>query len=412
MKQRRSWFWTWVQLFFRFKLTPLGWMAVFVLFFSAIGIFTVEVPIYQVFCSMVALWGLVEVTGMLLRPRLRVGGVFPEKVVAGETALGQVSIENAGFLPACDLMCGFFPVPAGIRHMNADLMIRSLPRGAHETLPVSLLAERRGEYLLPDLYVHSTFPLNLMRFGRAAVSARKLTVVPAFHRLEHLEIPISYRYQQGGILLDSRSGNASEYVGNREYVAGEPTRRLDFRAWARVGKPVVREYQDEICSRVALVLDTHLPWRFPAPRPESISSIEAAISLTAAVADALDQLGTTVELFAAGPELFFFHASTGDATHFDSILDILAAVEPTRHNPFENLAPAIAESLESTSVAVCMFVDWDSARDELTQLIQQSGCGLKVFLVRDLPPSQPFPHEEYYTQISPAEILAGRVRNL
>jgi uncharacterized protein (DUF58 family) len=233
--------------------------------------------------------------------------------------------------------------------------------------------------------------------------------------LEHLEIPISHRYQHGGILLESRSGNAAEYVGNREYIPGEPTRRLDFRAWARTGRPVVREYQDEFCSRVALVLDTHLPrsgglgWKRGGGASEDI---EAAVSLTASLADVLGRMGTLIELFAAGPDLFFFETGPEGLTSQEAILEILAAVEPTRHNPFEKLTPVIAESLESTSVVVCLFVDWDEAREELVNRIVQSGCGLRAFLVRTGPPTRPFPDEELYTHLSPADVLTGRIWTL
>jgi len=412
MKWRRSRLARGIIFFLQFKVTPVGRMAVFLMFLSAIGIITTEIPIYQLFCGIVALFGVVELSGMLFRPRLRVTGMLPVKMTAGETATGFLTIENLGLLPAFDIACGCFVLPPGIRHVSPTATIPILRRGMHAVLPVELQASQRGEFLLSDVYVHSTFPLNLMRSGALALAPQKLTVIPAFRTLEELEIPISHRYQHGGILLDSRSGNAAEYVGNREYIPGEPTKRLDFRAWARCGKPIVREYQDEFCSRVAVVLDTFVvPPGFFQKRIAA-NEVEAAIALTASITDSLDRQGTTLELFAAGADLFFFQTEDASQTHLESILEILAACEPTRKNPFEKLSPAIGESMEAISVVVCIFVDWDASREELVNHIMESGSGLRVFLVRSRPPTQPFPADEYYTQLDPVEILKGNVCTL
>ena len=411
MKRRIPWWLRSVRLVLRFKFTRAGRVAVMLLFLSALGIITVEVPVYQIFCCLVGLLGCVEFTGMVLRPDLNVTGTLPERITAGETAVGSVMVENRGLLPACDIMCGLFYLPSGLKHVDAGAVLPSLRRGERQSLPVSIRGLRRGEYALPDLHVHSTFPMNLMRFGRAVVPGSKLTVVPAFHRLEQVDIPISRRYQPGNLLQESRAGDAPEYVGNRDYVPGEPFKRLDFRAWARVGKPVVREYQDEYCARVALVLDTFAPRSFPYFRSKVGPRLEAAVSLTASIADALNETEATIDVFAAGPDLYLFQTATG-TTHFESVLEILAAVESTRHNPFEKLTPVIAESLEETSVVICVLVDWDDSREELTRRIIDSGCALRVVLVRESPPDRPLPNDERYTQLSPRNILEGEVRVL
>jgi len=412
MIQQHSWLAKRILFFFQFKLTPVGRMAVFLMFLSAIGIITTEIPIYQLFCGIVAIFGGAELTGMLFRPHLRVTGSLPSKITAGETGTGLLSIENLGYFPAFDIACGCFVLPPGIQHVDPTLNIPVIRRGQELTLPVHLKADQRGEFLLSEVYVHSTFPINLMRTGPTQLPPQKLTVVPSFFSFEELDIPISHRYQHGGVLLDSHSGNAAEYVGNRDYIPGEPTKRLDFRAWARSGKPVVREYQDEFCSRVALVLDIYVSKPGFFNRKAARTEVEAAICLTASVAEALFLKGTTLELFAAGADLFYFQAADAPQSSLESMLDILAACEPTQVNPFEKLSPAIGEALESISVVVCIFVDWDESREELVNQIIQSGCSLLVLMTRSRPPTQPFPIDNYYTQLEPGEVLEGGVCSL
>src|SRR5690606_31114912 len=96
----------------------------------------------------------------------------------------------------------------------------------------------------------------LGRSGKDAIPLPPIIILPSFEPLAGLTLPVGTRYQPGGIALTSHVGESPEYIGNREYVPGEPIRRLDFRAWARTGRPVVREYQEEYYCRVALILDT------------------------------------------------------------------------------------------------------------------------------------------------------------
>ncbi|MBT5017586.1 MAG: DUF58 domain-containing protein [Planctomicrobium sp.] len=223
-----------------FKLTPMGRVAVIGIFTSAIGGVTIEIPIYQIFCGFVCLFGIVEATGILLRPKLEVSAWLPEKVTAGESVTGYVTIKNLGWLPACDIMCALFGMPKGVKHVDADRSIRTIPSSQQATLPLTIQAEHRGDYVLPEARIHSTFPFNLMRFGKARTPEREIRVLPKFAPLEKLELPFSHKQLGGEFTLDARVGNSPEFMGNRDYIPGEPIRKLDFKAWARVGRPVVR----------------------------------------------------------------------------------------------------------------------------------------------------------------------------
>ena len=407
MKRRPS-FWRSVRHAVGFKVTPVGRVAVLAMFLSAAGAVSVEIPIYQIFCGVVALFGTVEFAGMLLRPKLVARAWFPEKVTAGEMVQGYVQVTNQGRLPACDIMCATFGLPAQLRHVDDHRLIPEIAQGETATIPVTIEALTRGEYVLPEIRVHSTFPFNLMRFGGARISPTKLTVLPAFHRLEEFHLPFSARYQPGGILVDSTLGHSPEYIGNRDYVPGESIRRLDFKAWARAGKPVVREYHDEYCARVAIVLDTYHPGRLR----RAIPDLEAAVSLTATIADQLNAIESIIDVFAAGPDLFLFQTSSG-TTHFESVLEILAAVDRTRRNPLEKLTPVIADSLDSISTVVCVFLDWDDSREELTRQIVEAGCAIRIILVRSRPTSKPYPaDEETFSRHRAVDILNGNVVEL
>ncbi|HAH46136.1 MAG TPA: hypothetical protein DCM07_15040, partial [Planctomycetaceae bacterium] len=158
-----------------------------------------------------------------------------------------------------DMAVAFRWLERPLSQTDRDDTLGYLPRGESVDVTVTIDAPQRGFYALPKLGVHTLFPFHLNRSGNAALPGKSLLVLPAFHRLNSVDLPVGSKFQPGGIALTSNVGESPEYIGNREYVPGEPARRLDFRSWARLGKPVVREYQEEYYCRKQLILDTYMP---------------------------------------------------------------------------------------------------------------------------------------------------------
>ncbi|MCM8757094.1 MAG: DUF58 domain-containing protein, partial [Candidatus Omnitrophica bacterium] len=200
----------------------------------------------------------------------------------------------------------------------------------------------------------------------------------SFQPIQTLNLPLSQRHQPGGLAFGSHCGDSPEYVGNREYRPGDPARRIDFRSWARLARPVVKEYQEEYYSRVGLVLDTFIGPRQSAKRE---MELEAAISLTAAIAEVVCQGESVVDLFAAGSTLHTFRAgrSIGQVQH---ILDILACLEGSYFCPFEKILPSLTEEYQGMSAVIFVFLRWDEIRRQLVQRAREGQSVSRVILVK------------------------------
>ena len=302
----------------RFKLTPSGKFLFLSVILTASGLATVIIPVYQVFFALVAIYLTAWASNLLFRPKLAVRGQLPRRVTAGDDVQTDIELTNKSWRPAYDLMLWIVALPNSLSLKSADEVLARLGSGKSARLPLVLGTRRRGVYALPDLRPHSTFPFNLMRSGSVQHSLGTLLVVPRFHRLTEINVPAGLRYQPGGVALSSHVGESPEYIGNREYIPGEPARRLDFRSWARLARPVVREYQEEYYCRIALILDTFIPQqmgvlsRFRKAPLEGYPQLESAISLAASVADSLSATEHLIDIFAAGPELYVFSRRSPD----------------------------------------------------------------------------------------------------
>ncbi|MBW3543874.1 MAG: DUF58 domain-containing protein [Planctomycetes bacterium] len=415
------------------EITPAGKWLVGAVLLAALGSVTVQIAIYQVLCGVAGLMLVALVVGTIFWPLVEMHPELPDRTVAGQEATGVVRVRNRSWRPIYDLVVGLFDLPPSIAEPTLGETLPFVPRRGTASVPLSLVPERRGIYELPALRAYTSFPFNLFLIGGSRAAAGSLMVLPSFHPLAAIDVPFSPRYQPGGVTLTSNVGESPEYVGNREYVPGEPARRLDFRSWARLGRPVVREFHEEYYCRIALVLDTWLPITrrgqtpFPAsgsaelkgaarkrglpPSPDD--AFEAAISLAAAVADALDRGEHLIDLFAAGPELYVFRAGRHTA-HLDNVLEILACLEPCRSDSFESLAPELAPELENISAVVCLVLDWDDSRRRLAEAILEAGCSLKVVVVREGETTEPVDAAVFGepVHLSPQQIQSGGVETL
>ncbi len=399
-----------LQYRWRNNLTPAGRMMFFILFLSGVGTITLRVPIYQIFFGVISFLFAVGIAGRIYRPKLEIVGNIPSKVTAGHSVTGEFRLKNIGRKNAYDVSIGFPELHRSLQQVDDSIKtISILNPGETENLDITLKTHQRGIYELPNLKGFSYFPFGLEKFGKSRCVIEPLLVLPSFHPLNHLQVPKGRRYQPGGIAMTSNVGESPEYIGNRDYSPGDPVRRIDFRSWAKTGSPVVREYQDEYYCRIALILDTHVdPSRKKGKK--GFRELEAAISLIASIADHLSNGEYIIDFFAAGPDLHVFRAGRHTA-HLDSVLEILACVEETRKNPFDEITPSIIDELGNITTAICVFLDWNEPRSFLARSAIEAGCALKTIVVREGKTTMPIHQSDSgdLIQLTPEDIEAGGI---
>lgn len=132
----------------------------------------------------------------------------------------------------------------------------SSERGGVTRLARTYRGHRRGRHELGDLRLRLTGPLGLIQrqarlYGRAAVD-----VEPALMNLDTiLALAASERWQDLGVRRLRRHGGLTEFESLRDYVQGDDPRLVDWKAFARKGRPIVREYQEERGQELILLVD-------------------------------------------------------------------------------------------------------------------------------------------------------------
>ena len=336
-------------------------------------------------------------------PRFGVQGRLPSRLTAGRPLSVSLFVQRSPPGPACTLSVAWAaPLPAGLSARRSQAYLQLRPERPSR-VELTLQAERRGRYRLPELGLARTDAFGLVRSRGVWLGERVLLAFPRYFTLDEPPLPLGRRYQPGGIPLASEVGDSLEFVGTREYRDGDPPRRIDWRSWARLGVPVVKEYQEEYFARIALVLDTFLPRR---PREPQRQRLEAAISVAASIAEHFSRREEVVDVLAAGPDLY--EVSTGRSLgSLDNVLEVLACLEPCPAAPFEGLRPALFERLERLTTVVAVMLDWDKPREGFLRQLNTLGVAVHVWLVHEGETRRPCPTAGPLAglrQITPAEV--------
>lgn len=403
---------------FNERLTDTGrtmlWVGILTM---GLGGITLQIQVYLIFCVVLAMFATSVVLSRLSRVSLRLDANLPAHTTCGTRLEFPIHVHNPTRRGAIDVVLRELGLPSEIRQFPSNgVRLSYLAGGRSVTIERELEFTRRGHYELPTVRQEGLFPWGIWRDLLDHSEARSLLVYPRFHPLTSLDIPVGKRYQPGGIALSSNLGDSIEFIGTREFRQGDTLRAIHWKTWARLGKPAVKEFQEEYFCRVALLMDTFLPpapaerpsfataaaarWgRRPSGDPPEQRAFESAISIAASIADALSREEYIIDIFAAGPEIYYLQSGRSLA-YLENVLDILACLEPCREPPFEKIAPVLLEHLGNITTTIVVMLDWDEAREQMVRTIRDHGSAVKLIIVRDGPTS---------TDVSSAESLCGEV---
>ncbi len=242
-----------------------------------IGIITLNIvwgyPWTGMFAASVSLLVVGWVINRLMRPRLNVSFSLPASSPAGDFFSVVTHLENRSPLPAMDMAVRFAqqPVSRKQRKKQGDrggVMFESsspaqsvalIHHRQHVDLSSSVMFGRRGVHPLPVVVVHSMFPFHLFRSTQKLPSNALVAITPKPISGDEDALARGMLSALGAWSHKLLSGDALDYTGSREYQHGMAVRRWDFASWARLGRPIVREYQSPSVQTVLLLVDTSDP---------------------------------------------------------------------------------------------------------------------------------------------------------
>lgn len=254
---------------------------------------------------------------------------LPRRTRVGDEVRVGIGVTNKGkrSLPLMRLEDSF---PA---FEPSAVLVERVDAGSTAHVELVKKAHRRGAFDSGEAQLTSGAPFGFLATRRRLAVASELLVVPRWVEMRTFPILEPSSFPSDVLHERARTGAGEEFIGVRDYRPGDPPRHVHWRSTARAGHLVVREFEEEVASRVCLVLsgeDTGVP-------PTSV--FETLVSAAASIGIYALQTGHPVDLVRAAPDGGVERIAGPDRF---ALLDWLARAEPV-DAPLTKLA---AESLD------------------------------------------------------------------
>lgn len=166
--------------------------------------------------------------------------------------------------------------------------LRLSPSDAPDSLDATLVARRRGRHRIPPLAVRVTGPLGLASWDFRACGEAEVTVYPDLPGAARLAVAVRRgQFSESGPRGRGPLGLGTEFEAVRDYLPDDDLRQVNWRATARLGRPMSNQYRVDHDRDVVCCLDAGRLMASPlGTRTRLDVAVDAAVAV-AAVADAL-----------------------------------------------------------------------------------------------------------------------------
>lgn len=200
-----------------------------------------------------------------------------------------------------------------------------LEPGGRRRIDVTLRPTRRGDRSADRVTIRSIGPLGLAGRQGTHVVPWTLRVLPPFRSRRLLPSRLARLRELDGRSAVRIRGAGTEFDSLREYVVGDDTRSIDWRATARGGGVVVRTWRPERDRHVLLVLDTG---RTSAGRVGDAPRLDAAMDAALLLAALATRAGDRVDLLAYDRRTRAVVERPSTTETLPRLVDAMANLEP------------------------------------------------------------------------------------
>jgi uncharacterized protein (DUF58 family) len=262
--------WNRIRAWRRIQVTRAG--GVFTLGSFAVGFAAFNTGNNLLYLLFGAMLGVIVVSGWLSEQVIRnldVIRMAPRGVTAGNPVRIQYQVRNRR------LRIPSFTLEIGESRLPGRGFIPILPPGGHASAKTENRLDRRGIFPLKAVTISTSFPFGLFRKSRDLPLGGELVIWPRSDRQVRPPNPGGGRTPRTGALSRGSAGPRGEYRGLRSYRPGDDPRDIHWRTTARLGRPVIREYEQGQAEALWICLDTRGE---PGDRAEETIEIAASLA--------------------------------------------------------------------------------------------------------------------------------------
>ena len=276
---------------------------------------------------------------------------LPEHIFAGQTVRALLDLRNEKVtLPSFSLRVEAATKKGGpaAAILDTPVYFPYLAKRDHLTQAVPMTFPRRGLYRQEAFRIVTRFPFGFLQKARRLDLKTEALVYPSVERTQQL-IEILPGLQ--GSLESVSKGQGQDLYALRDYVATDSARHVHWKASARYGTLMVREFTRDDDCRVLLVLDPHVdagPAKASGAAQTAAERFERAVTLCASLAWHFSESNAMLQFRTAGLETQL--ASAADNIY--TVLRHLAVAEALPPDPKHTLITELAAAPDLFKIVI------------------------------------------------------------
>jgi uncharacterized protein (DUF58 family) len=338
----------WIGYRMEYRVTREGW--IYILGIVLVALAAINTGNNLLFLILASLIASILMSGIL--SSITLAGVelkldLPEHIFAGQTVRANVELENEKLsLPSFSLRVEATKKKGqeAAALLETPVYFPYLPRQQSVKQRVPLLFPQRGLYRQEAFRIVTRFPFGfLQKARRLDLATEALVYPPVAASSEFLEVLPGLQ----GAMESYTKGRGQDLYALRGYLPTDSARHVHWKASARLGELMVREFAREDDCRVLLVFDPQSPAAKSASGQEK-ERFERAVTFCAALAWNFHERGAMLEFRSVDAATPLGPASE----HIFGILRHLALVQPVAPNSRPELLSELAADPESFKIIV------------------------------------------------------------
>lgn len=232
------------------------------------------------------------------------------------------------------------PFPLEIKSEHEILEVRVA--ADHETFHLRwpVCATRRGRYWIDACYAELDSPIGFWSIRRRFALSAEVRVYPNLLRERRALAGLFLSHGGPGIHTRRVVGKGREFEKLREYIPGDDTTDIHWKATAKRGRPITKVYQVERTQEVCVVLDAsrlsgrELAWLDDsASQPEGQTILDRYIVASLILLLAAERQGDRFGLTTFRDRVLHFIPPGGGPRHYDACREALYTLQPQRVTP-------------------------------------------------------------------------------
>jgi uncharacterized protein (DUF58 family) len=343
----------WIAFKMEYRVTFEGWIylgGIIVVSLAALN--TGNNLLFLILASLIAIFLMSGILSSISLSGIQLRLVLPEHIFAGQPVRAMVELENQKLtLPSFSLRVE----AAKAKDSQAAAMLETpvyfpyLPKHDRVQQVIPVTFPRRGVYRQDAFRIVTRFPFGFLRKARQMSLKTEALVYPSVEpTAEYLEILPGLE----GALESLTKGRGQDLYALRDYIPTDSARHVHWKASARSGSLMVREFTREDDCRILLVLDPHVCTEDSSQQkpgaPTTNPRFERAVNICASLAWHFYENNSLLQFRSAGVET---PLAPADQVIF-AILRHLAVAQPLPPDPSQSLMAELASSPELFKIIV------------------------------------------------------------